>query len=173
MVGKMKWLAEAILLAAAAFLKAIPAIGFAPWACALVDAAFLVLMLNAAQRDRKRTVFLACALMPVFDWLQGAVPGYWIPFMALGHYCAAGIWAHVKAHRAAKVFLSAFAAYALRTVGVAFGYLLLRQMGFGMALRSVVINSWFVFAWYIALTAVYAAADVCRVGKKTKNALHC
>ena len=166
----MKWLAEAILMAAAAFLKAIPAVGSAPWACALVDALFLVLMLCAAQKGRTRTVFLACTLMPVFDWLQGAVPGYWIPFIALGHYCAAGIWAHMKAGRAVKAVLSALAAYAWRTIGVAVGYLLLRQMEFGAALCSVAVNSWFVFAWFIVLTALYAYTDAYLPKINKKNA---
>jgi len=167
----MKWLAEAILMAAAAFLKAIPVIGFAPWACALVDAAFLVLLIAARQRGRARAVFLACALMPVFDWLQGAIPGYWIPFMALGGYVSAWIWARMQARRPAKAVLSALAAYALRVAGVAVGYILLKDMGFGAAVYSVVRNSWFVFAWYAGLIGLYAAADAkFAVKREKKNA---
>lgn len=155
----MKWLAEAVLLSAVAFLKSIPAIGVAPWACALVDALFLVLLLTCAQRGRGRTVFTAAILMPVFDWLQGAIPGYWVLFIGLGCYAAANIWERTDARRAMKVVLSVLAAYLLRVCGVAFGYIFLKDMGLWSALRSVVRNSWFVFAWYAAAVALYALID--------------
>ena len=169
LIKRMRWLAEAILLAAVAFVKSIPAVGFAPWACALTDAVFLVLLLARAQREKWRAVFLAAFLMPLFDWVQGCVPGYWVPFIAVGFFLAAYVWGRMDSGRVMRAVLSVQAAYILRSIGIATGYVLLKDMRVWMALRTVVRNSWFVFAWYAAAVALYALADAHMEQKKSKR----
>lgn len=160
---------EAVLISAVVFVKSIPVVGFAPWACALADAIFLLLLLVCAQRERWRSVFTASFLMPLFDWLQGSIPGYWIPFIALGFYLAVCAWSRLDASRVVRVVLSIQAAYILRSAGIAFGYVLLKDMRVWIALRTVVRNSWFVFAWYASAIILFALADSWRAKKRCKK----
>lgn len=155
----LRWIAGGLLTSAVALLKRIPAVGVAPWACAMVDTVFLALLLCCAQRGGLHTALCAAVLMPLIDWVQGAIPGYWVPFLAAGFATAAWIWKTSDARRLPRAVLSAIAAYVWRVVGVTVGYIVLRDMAVSEALRSVVRNSWFVFAWYAGLVAAYALLD--------------
>lgn len=150
----MKWLAEAVLMAAVVLLKSIPAVGAAPWACALVDALFLFVLILVVWAQRPLgTAFLASVLMPVLDWAQGAIPALWAPFIAVGFILAANAAENHGTHIVTRAVWALLSAYLLRVLGVTLGYVLLKDMGVWAALGSVVRNSWYVFAWYAAAVA--------------------
>jgi len=165
----MKWLAEAVLMAAVVLLKSIPAVGAAPWACALVDALFLfVLILFVWAQRRPSTAFLASVLMPVLDWAQGAIPALWVPFIAAGFILAAKAADRLDRRIVTRGVCALLWAYLLRVLGVTLGYVLLKDMALWTALKSVVRNSWYVFAWYAAAVAA-AAGLYCRRMSKIQN----
>ena len=150
----MKWLAEAVLMAAVVLLKSIPAVGAAPWACALVDALFLFVLILVVWAQRPLgTAFLASVLMPVLDWAQGAIPALWVPFIAVGFIFAAKAADRLDRHIVTRAVWALLSAYLLRVLGVTLGYVLLKDMALWTALKSVVRNSWYVFVWYAAAVA--------------------
>ncbi len=161
----VKMLVGGALTAAVVLLKSIPVIGSAPWACALIDAVFLMLLLYAAQRKGLPMALCAAVLMPVANWLQGAIPGYWVPFLVVGYGSAARLWC-MDARRRTRAVSCAIAAYVWHVIGVCVGYVVLKDMGVGEALRSVVRNSWYIFAWFGGAVAAYALIDRYYLGKR-------
>lgn len=155
---RLKRLAGGLAVAAVVLLKSVPAIAMTPWACALVDAACLALLMRCARRVGLHAALCVAVLIPLVDWLQGGVSGYWVPFMAAGYAAAARLWL-MDARGVTRAVLCAVAAYAGRVAGVTVGYVLLREMAAALALRSVVRNSWFYFAWDVGAVAVCALPE--------------
>lgn len=144
----MVWILRSALACAPLLLKLIPAVGYAPWLCALIDAVFLYFLLRAVSRKEYKTACLAAVLMPLLDWTQGAIQGFWVAFIAAGFLLAVHFWSVPDMRPASRAVLSLLSVYLLRMTGIALGYVLLKDMRLLAAIKTVVRNGWFVFAWY-------------------------
>jgi len=165
----MKRFEWAALLPAVVLLKLIPVVGAAPWACAMVDGLFLMLLLVALAPDRRSSprLFVFCSvLMPVLDWAIGAIHGFWVPFIAVGFLLAAFFWDHNDARLVTRAVWALLSAYLARVLGVTLGYVLLKDMTLWTAIKSVVRNGWFVFAWYAAAVAAASGFFLKRMRRK-------